>query len=273
MEIAIVLILLAVAITLFSLDLLPVDVVTLLLLFVLIVAGIITASEAYAGFGSDFIIMLAAIFVIGAAIEENGILEVLGREAVRKLGKNVFVLTAGIMGVSIVLSAFMNNTTLTALLIAPVMSISRYIKVNPSKLLMPLAFASLLGGTCTLIGTSTNVAGAAFMASAGLEPISMFELLPLGLALCVTGVLYMLFIGRHLIPKRGKGSLSELPERYYLSEARVLKGSPMIGQSIYKSDLYRMEFKIHSIVRKGIRVKVDSSVYLDRKSTRLNSSH
>src|SRR3546814_2581221 len=96
------------------------------------------------------------------------------------------------------------------------------------------------------------------MASAGLEPISMFELLPLGLALCVTGVLYMLFIGRHLIPKRGKGSLSELPERYYLSAARVLKGSPMIGQSIYKSDLYRMEFKIHRIVRHGIRVKVDS---------------
>src|SRR3546814_6524727 len=86
------------------------------------------------------------------------------------------------------------------------------------------------------------------MASAGLEPISMFELLPLGLALCVTGVLYMLFIGRHLIPKRGKGSLSELPERYYLSAARVLKGSPMIGQSIYKSDLYRMAFKIHRIV-------------------------
>lgn len=267
MEIAIVLILLAAAITLFSLELLSVDIVTLLILFVLIVSGIISVQEAYTGFGSDFIVMLAAIFVIGAAIEENGILEVLGREAVRRLGKNVFVLTAGIMGISIVLSAFMNNTTLTALLIAPVMSISRYIKVNPSKLLMPLAFASLLGGTCTLIGTSTNVAGAAYMSSVGLVPISMFELLPLGLALCVAGILYMLFVGRKIIPERGKVNLAELPERFYLSEARILSGSPMIGQSVYKSDLYRMEFKIHRIVRRGVKIKIDASVYLQEGDT------
>ncbi|HYH55052.1 MAG TPA: SLC13 family permease, partial [Anseongella sp.] len=267
MEIIIVLVLLAAAIALFSFEILPVDAVTLLILFILIVSGIISAQEAYMGFGSDFIIMLAAIFVIGAAIEENGILEVLGREAVRKLGKNVFVLTVGIMGISAVLSAFMNNTTLTALLIAPVMSISRYIKVNSSKLLMPLAFASLLGGTCTLIGTSTNVAGAAYMASVGLEPISMFELLPLGLTLCVAGILYMLFIGRRMIPERGKTTLEDLPERHYLSEARILNGSPMIGQSVYKSDLYRMEFKIHRIVRKGIKIKIDASVFLQEGDT------
>ncbi|MFS8617606.1 MAG: SLC13 family permease [Solitalea sp.] len=262
MEIALVLILLAAAIVLFSFEALSVDIVTLLILFLLIITGVITVEEAYTGFGSDFIIMLAAIFVIGSAIEENGILELLGREAVRRLGRNVFVLTAGIMGIAIVLSAFMNNTTLTALLIAPVMSISRYIKVNPSKLLMPLAFASLLGGTCTLIGTSTNVAGAAYMASIGLVPISMFELLPLGVTLAVAGIIYMLFIGRHMIPERGRGRLSELPERPYLSEVRILPGSPMIGQSVYKSDLYRMEFKIHRIVRKRAKIKIDASVYL-----------
>lgn len=262
MEIAIVLILLAAAIILFSLDILPVDVVTLLLLFILIVSGIISAQEAFTGFGSDFIIMLAAIFVIGAAIEENGILEVLGREAVRRLGRNPFFLVAGIMGVSVVLSAFMNNTTLTALLIAPIMSISRYIKINASQLLMPLAFASLLGGTSTLIGTSTNVAGAAYMASAGLEPLSMFELLPLGATLCVAGIVYMLFIGRKLIPDRGRTRLEEQPERHYLSEAVVLPGSPMIGQSVYKSDLYRMEFKIHRIVRNKVKMKIDTSLYL-----------
>lgn len=262
MEIALVLILLAAAIVLFSFEALSVDIVTLLILFLLIITGVITVEEAYTGFGSDFIIMLAAIFVIGSAIEENGILELLGREAVRRLGRNVFVLTAGIMGIAIVLSAFMNNTTLTALLIAPVMSISRYIKVNPSKLLMPLAFASLLGGTCTLIGTSTNVAGAAYMASIGLVPISMFELLPLGVTLAVAGIVYMLFIGRHMIPERGRGRLSELPERPYLSEVRILPGSPMIGQSVYKSDLYRMEFKIHRIVRKRAKIKIDASVYL-----------
>src|SRR5690606_39752610 len=116
--------------------------------------------------------------------------------------------------------------------------------------ILPLAFASLLGGTCTLIGTSTNVAGAAYMASIGLVPISMFELLPLGVTLAVAGIIYMLFIGRHMIPERGRGRLSELPERPYLSEVRILPGSPMIGQSVYKSDLYRMEFKIHRIVRK-----------------------
>lgn len=260
MEIVIVLALLVAAIVLFATDRLSVDIVTLLVLIGLILSGIISPEEAYRGFGSDFIVMLAAIFVIGAAIEENGILDALGTRAVEKLGGRPIVVLTGVMIIAIVLSAFMNNTTLTALLIAPVVSISRHMQVSPSKFLMPLAFASLMGGTCTLIGTSTNIAGSAYMDQAGLEPISMFELMPLGAILCAVGIVYMIVIGKWLLPERAVGSENAAKERYYLSQLIVLENSPMIGQTIYETDLYKKEFKIHHLTRGNTAKKPDADL-------------
>ncbi|HNL06393.1 MAG TPA: SLC13 family permease, partial [Chitinophagales bacterium] len=159
MEIAIVLGLLAFAVIVFSTEKISVDIVTLLILIVLVLTKILTPKEAFEGFGSDFILMLGSIFVISAALQYNGIIDLMGSKLVKTNTTNIPLLITIIMLASGILSAFMNNTTIAAIFLPPIVSVARQLKISPSKLLMPMAFAALLGGTCTLIGTSTNVAG------------------------------------------------------------------------------------------------------------------
>ena len=161
MEIAFVLTLLMVALVLFTRETLPVDIVTLLVLLALMISGILTPKEAFAGFGSDIIIILASVFIISGALRASGSIEWLGGALDRVSEGGEISLLGRIVASVSALSAFMNNTTVTAVLLAPVMAMARRRKLSPSKFLMPLAFASILGGTCTLIGTSTNVAVAA----------------------------------------------------------------------------------------------------------------
>ena len=184
MEIALVLTLLVVAVVLFATEKLSVEIVTLLLLIVLASARVITPAEAFAGFSSDFIIIIASIFIISAALEETGILDfaVVRMAELAKKSKGLMLFT--IMFITGVVSAFMNNTTVTAMFITPLVGLSKRININASKLLMPLAYAAILGGTCTLIGTSTNVAVSGYIAKAGLEPVGMFEISGIGLAIC-----------------------------------------------------------------------------------------
>ena len=181
MEIIIVLTLLLVAVILFSLEKISVDIVTCLILVVLVLTGILTTKEAFAGFSSDFMLILASIFVITTAIMENGVLDSaanfmlkLSKSRPKRILLYLVSLTGGI-------SAFMNNTTATALMINPVISIARKSGYSPSKFLMPVAFASIVGGTCTLIGTSTNVAVSGYLKGLNMEPLGMFEFSLVGL--------------------------------------------------------------------------------------------
>ena len=200
MEIAFVLTLLMVALVLFTRETLPVDIVTLLVLLALMISGILTPKEAFAGFGSDIIIILASVFIISGALRASGSIEWLGGALDRVSEGGEISLLGRIVASVSALSAFMNNTTVTAVLLAPVMAMARRRKLSPSKFLMPLAFASILGGTCTLIGTSTNVAVSGYLAQAGLQEIGFFELTPVGLIIVIAGTAYLLLIGRRLLP-------------------------------------------------------------------------
>jgi len=153
MQIAIVLGLLFVALILFSWDRIRIDVVTIGLLAILMAAGILTPMEAFAGFGSDFIIMLAAIFVISGALQQTGVLDLVGSRMLKIAQLRPAALLTLVMFSVGFTSAFMNNTTVTAIYIAPVMAVARKLKMSPSRLLLPVAYASILGGCCTLIGT------------------------------------------------------------------------------------------------------------------------
>lgn len=251
MEAWIVIGLLIAAVVAFATEKISVDLVTLALLCALVTLGILKADQAFAGFGDRVIILLAAIFVIGAALREAGVLDAMGSLLARLFGTQPKRFLTCMMLIVGGISAFMNNTTVTAVFLGPVMGLARRLHIPPSRLLMPLAFASLLGGTCTLIGTSTNVAVSGAMAKLGQKPLSMFEFTQIGLVLLVVGILYMVFIGSRMVPERDRAAADAGRDaiREYLAEVVVLPGSPLIGQEAFDSDFSALEFQVLKISR------------------------
>jgi di/tricarboxylate transporter len=250
-EIALVIGILACAMVLFAREIFPVDVVTVLVLLALIFSGILTPQEAFAGFGSDIIIILACVFIITGALRESGVVdwlaEILGK--ISRGGERTFLVS--MMAAVSALSAFMNNTTVTAILLTPISGLARKNKWSPSKLLMPLSFASILGGTCTLIGTSTNMAVRGYLEAAGLPPLRFFELLPVGIVIVIVGILYMVFFGQKLLPANpvGEDLTSDYGLREYLSEIVIEKDSPLAGQTLRTCDLGTLGFRVLKVLR------------------------
>jgi di/tricarboxylate transporter len=253
MEAWIVIGLLVVAVVAFATEKISVDLVTLGLLCVLVLSGILRVDQAFGGFGDRVIILLAAIFVIGAALRETGVLDALGGILASCLGGRPIWLMMALMTVVAGISAFMNNTTVTAVFLGPVIGLARKVKIPPSRLLMPLAFASILGGTCTLIGTSTNVAVSGAMTKLGMQPLGMFEFTQVGLATVLVGILYMAFIGSKMVPERdGADGRANDMMRQYLAEVVILPDSPLIGQKAFDSDFSALEFQVMKLRREGV---------------------
>ena len=270
MGIILVLILLVVVVILLSTERISPDFVALGLLVVLVMAKILTVEEAFRGFGSEFIIMLASVFIVGEALQQNGIIDLAVSRLSRVTSIPLWLLTGVVMFFAAGLSAFMNNTTVSAILVAPLLSMARQLKVSPSKLLMPMAFAALMGGTCTLIGTSTNIAGNAYLIKQGYAPMSMFELTPLGVPLSIISILFMMFIGIKFIPNRapvsdneGDAELTSLYNvRKYLSQVKVLKGSSLDGQAIFNLNLKDLDVRILKVIRDGRHLFPDSNTWV-----------
>ena len=248
--IAIVLGLLVLAIVLFASEKVSIDVVTLGLLIVLVVCRILTPAEAFEGFSSEIIIILGSIFVISAALQETGVLEVIGARMLRLAGASKNRLLLLLMSVVGGVSAFMNNTTVTAMFLPPTIGLAKKASISPSKLLIPLAYASILGGTCTLVGTSTNVAVSGFIQKSGMQPLGLFEITPVGLVILAVGIAYMMIVGQRLLPDRQEESVSAgYAIREYLSEIIVMPNSPLIGQLSFDSDLTILDFTILKLIR------------------------
>ncbi|MDQ3754129.1 MAG: SLC13 family permease, partial [Acidobacteriota bacterium] len=245
LSIAIVLVLLFVALVLFGIERIPIDIVTVVLVIALVLTGTLTGAEAFAGFGNEIIITIAGLFILTGGLVKTGVVDVVGRRLHRISGGNLFRLTALIMFVAAACASVMKNTTTTAMFVPVVLGIAERARVQPSKLLMPLAFGAILGGTCTLIGTSTNLAVSGALArytdASGqhFAPFSMFELTPVGIAIVGVGMLYMLVLGVRLLP--GRGGAESLTEQYhireYVSEVIVLPSSPLVGQTLAEANL------------------------------------
>ncbi len=262
LPIFIVLALLAAVVVVFAFEWIPVDVTTLLLLVALVVTGLLPVEDAFAGFSNDIIIILASIFVLSGALMKGGILDYLGETMHRIAGGSKSKVLLCVMSVTSFISSFMNNTTTTAVLMPAALGLCKRSRIAPSKALIPLAFASMLGGTCTLIGTSTNVAASGFLKEYGLVPFSMFEFLPVGATVCVAGILYMVLLGHRLLPERTEATEPGYSIREYLSEVVVTPGSPLAGQAIRDTHLAQMGLQVRAIQRGERRLYPDPYVQL-----------
>ena len=268
--IAFVLALLVIAIALFATERISVDLVTFLLLIALVTSGVLVPQEAFEGFSNDIIIILGSIFVISGALQETGVLDLLGARILKLAGTNPNRLLLLLMSSTSAVSGFMNNTTVTAMFLPPVVGLARRAKLSASKLLMPLAFASILGGTCTLIGTSTNVAVSGYIKKAGMPELGMFEITPMGLIIVAVGITYMMLIGKRLLPEHPEASLTaNYAMREYVSEIIVLPASPLIGQQSYDSDLNVLEFRILKIIRAQREILPGRNVLIEEGDTLL----
>lgn len=251
-EIALVLGLLIATVALFAIEKLPVDLTTLSVLIVLVATGILSVEQAFDGFSNPIIVVLASLFVISGTLERSGVMDAVGARLHRVARGGQRQLVLAVMALSALLSAFASNTMTTAVLTPPVMGVARKAGVSPSKVLMPLAYASILGGTCTLIGTSTNVAVSGYVARAGMAPVGLFELAPVGLVLVAVGLAYMLLVGRRLLPDHQPDTLAEEYNiREYLSEVDVPAASPLVGQRIFESGLAALGVRILKVMRGG----------------------
>ncbi len=233
-QIAIVLSLLFVGLVLFAIERIPIEVVSIVLVMALVITRTLTAGEAFAGFGNDIVITIAGLFILTGGLAKTGVVDLVGRRLHRFAGDSEFRITALIMVAAAMSAAVMKNTTTTAMFLPVVLGIAARRSLSPSKLLIPLAFGAILGGTCTLIGTSTNLAVSGALPRYGMEPFSMFELTRVGVPIVGVGMLYMLLVGLRLLPRRkpAKSLTEQYHVRQYMTEVIVLADSPLIGKTL-----------------------------------------
>jgi len=253
-SIALLLGLIVVALVLFSFEWVSTDVVALGLLLTLILTGLLPAKDAFAGFGSDTVIMITALLIMTSALTKTGVVDLAAQAILRHAGTRMSVLLAVIMVSVALLSAFISNTAAAALFLPIVIGLAAKAKVSPSELLMPVAFASILTSSVTLISTSTNLVVSGLMTRAGLPPLRMFELAPVGVPIAIVGLLYMFFIGRRLIPHRApaEGLLEQFGVRPYITEVLVLPDSPLVHKTLAESNLGRdLDLEVVRVLREG----------------------
>ena len=243
MAIALTLTILLVAVVLFSLDFISLDItaliiLSLLLLMAVIFPNVLSPQEAFAGFGSDTVIMIVGLFVMTAALVRTGVVETMGRVFHRYGGGSPYFLAIMIMITVAVASAFISNTAATAVFLPAVIGLARRAKLSPSKLLLPLAFASILTSSVTLISTSTNIVISGLLPKYNQEPMGMFELAPVGIPITIAGLIYMFTLGMKLLPDRSEENLeTDYNLRDYVTEVVVQPDSPLAGKSLAESRL------------------------------------
>ncbi|MCB0215240.1 MAG: anion permease [Chloroflexi bacterium] len=261
LDIAIVLGVLLLALLLFVTERLRIDVVALIVLVSLGMTGQVSSSEAFSGFSNPAVVTIWAVFILSGGLARTGVAGILGRQ-IRRLARGGEVsLILVLMIVAALLSSVMNNVGVAALLMPALMDIARRQGTSPARLLMPLAFATLLGGMLTLIGTPPNLLLSEQLAE--IDPglaFGMFDFTAVGLAVTTVGIAYMVLVGRHLLPTRdlarsGEGG-EEAAEHYGLQERlfaiRLPEDSPLAGRSLAESRFGQaLSLNVMAIIRQG----------------------
>jgi di/tricarboxylate transporter len=236
LQIVIVLVLTTAVFVAFVAERWPPDVVAMAAFAVLLATGILNTKDALGVFSNGGPIAVGAMFVLSAAIERAGWIERLGSSVTAMAATSPTVALVGLAVCVMCLSAFMNNTPVVVLLTPVAIMLARALDIAPSRLLIPLSFAAIMGGTTTLIGTSTNLLVSDVATQNGLAPISMFEITIPGVLMGLIGIAYMALFGRWLLPDREPTGI-DLPARRFVTEMLVPEGSPFVGKSLKDAHL------------------------------------
>lgn len=266
-EIAFVLILLILAIASFILEKIPSDLTAITLFIIILLVGLLPVANTLPStsimlsvFANPAPVTVASMFIISAALEKCGAIEVLAvfLEKLADLGYRCFLLVM-ILGVAIA-SAFINNTPIVVVLLPVILSLSKKMGIPASKFLIPLSYASIFGGICTLVGTSTNILASSIIEAAEQPPLGMFETAWIGVPLLLVGSIYLIFFANQLLPVRETltSILSEEERKEYITEAYVQHDSSVIGKTLAESGLLKTgSARVLEIIRDQVALFTD----------------
>jgi len=238
------LIILVVAIILFLTEKLPADLVAILVALSLGFSGVLSFGETFAGFSSNAVITIMAIFILAEGLRQAGITELIGGLLIKLGGRSESTLVLLVMAFSAALSLFMNNIAVAAVLLPATVGATHKIKVSPSRILMPLAFATILGGMATLF-TSTNIIASSLLVQNGIKGYGVLDFAPLGIPVTIGGILFIYFFGRKVLPNISTKSMPEvngdLVDTYRLEErltrVKLASGCKIAGSTVASSGL------------------------------------
>jgi di/tricarboxylate transporter len=250
------------AVFLFASEKLPVDLTAILVMAILLLTGIVSPKEGISGFSNTATITVGAMFILSAALQKTGAVTFLGSVSSKVFKFNFWVGLIGTMIIVGVVSAFVNNTPVVAVFIPILLGLAATNKISPSRLLMPISFASMFGGVCTLIGTSTNILVSSIAVQHGLPAFGMFEFTKMGLVFFGVGIVYMALFGVRLIPVRE--AEDNLTDKYrmndYLTDIVLEEGAKSIGMRVEDSPLVKeLEIDVLEVIRNRQRLLVPVS--------------
>jgi di/tricarboxylate transporter len=243
-----------VALVLFATEPVPIDVTAIGIMVALMIFGTdgpislteISAAEGLSGFSSSATLTVLAMFILSAGVQRTGIIQLLGTRVARFTKESLSRQLGATMGLVGPISGFINNTAAVAILLPMVTDLAHEGRTSPSKLLIPLSYASMFGGMLTVIGTSTNILASDIFLRIQGRPFDMFEFTALGAIVSVAGIIYLMTVGRYLLPERIRAQ-DDLTEEFgmadYLTEVEVRKNSPIVGQTVQRA-LEETEFDV-----------------------------
>ncbi|RII82733.1 SLC13 family permease [Neopusillimonas maritima] len=241
------------------------DMVAAAALLACVAVGLIQPVDAFLGFGHNAVVTVACVLILSSALQSSGAVDVLTRFILpSKAGPTLSI--AALTALAAILSGFMNNVGALALLMPVAIQIAGRLDLPAGKVLMPLAFGSILGGTTTLIGTPPNLIVSGFRESAGLGLFRMFDFTPTGVAVALVGVVFISLIGWRLVPARQKAGIEGFETEAYMTEARVPEDSKLVGRSLRELDdeMDELDAQIIGLVRNEVRMMAPSAARVIR---------
>ena len=261
-EIALCVSILAIAVALFAWDRLPADVIAIGVMLAIIFCGLLPVDKAFAGFSSDTVIMILGLLIMSAGLIQTGLVDTAGRYVSDWAGRDpTLFLPIAMLSVATV-SAFISNTAATAVFVPIVIGFAAKSGLTPSRYLLPVAFASILTSSVTLISTSTNLIVSEQLTKAQQPPMGMFEMAPVGIPIAVAGLLYVWLLGSRLIPER-KDQVAEetVGERHYQADILVVDGGPLIGKDLNETKIVEdAGLKVVKFLRHGKALTKPSTI-------------